>query len=319
VIWEPADLAPWLARVEEIARAAGDLAPLFPAGRDVPRPSPGGKRVRARLLLRTADALDALGEEAAVLATAIEAVHDASLFHDDVVDGALLRRGAPTVHATHGNRAAILAGDVCFARAMDLVCRTDRVPVYRAVTRAVVDLASGQFAEGAARGDASLAIDDCVSIADRKTGSLFALALELPGLLADRPAADVERLRRAGLLLGRAFQAADDLLDLTGDPGVTGKDALGDLAEGKPTFPVLLLLREGPAEAAQAVRAALGDPHADLARVSAAIRSADLTARVGSRLRAWVDEAGSLVTAVTGTERAAPLLALGRDLAFRDR
>jgi geranylgeranyl pyrophosphate synthase len=247
-----------LANVEELVAEAGDLREWITWTDDLPELQLGGKRARARLLLATAASLGVLGEPAAVLAATVEMIHNASLFHDDVIDNADLRRGAPTLHSQNGNRFAIMTGDLCFARAMQLITRLDNLEIYRRVGQAVVDLAAGQLAESTP-GPANGGLEHYYRIVDRKTGSLLSLCVGLPGVLADLPPDQKDGLFRAGELLGRAFQIADDMLDLSSDTEHTGKDALRDLHEGRLTWPYLTMLELAAPSQRKILQAVLDD------------------------------------------------------------
>jgi geranylgeranyl pyrophosphate synthase len=310
---------PWLARVATKVGEAGDLRSAYLDGRAPQTLALHGKMVRARLLLLAADALGALGEPAADLAAGVEMIHNASLLHDDVVDQATMRRGHAALYRTDGACFAIMAGDVCFARAMGLICRAEQLAVYRAVARAVADLATGQLAEWVARDADALPFEHYFSIIDRKTGSLISLCLELAGVLAGASDENLRRLCDAGRLLGRAFQVADDMLDFRADAADTGKDAFADLAEGKLTYPYLAILHGADANAAELVRRALGDPHFPADELRAAFFTNGLEQRCRAFLDDCVGQARALLAPVFGADRADGLFRYFEDLAFRNR
>ena len=315
---DSADLTASLAEAQALIDEAGDLGDLYPDPSAAPQLSLGGKLVRPRFLLMAAEAMDVLGGDAALLAAAVEVVHNASLFHDDVVDEADRRRGRRTLHSTDGNRIAIMAGDVCFARAMALVTRQRRLPVFAAVARTVTELASGQLAEAAGRGADYASRERYFYVADRKTGALLALCLELPVFLADRSAAEARRMADAGYLLGRAFQVADDLLDFADDAEHTGKDTFNDLAESKVTYPYLLLMESG-GDAGKLIRENLGNPDPPRRRIVEAIEKSGVRETVARDLESWLAEAATAIDSVVGADRAAALHAFSRTLAFRSR
>jgi octaprenyl-diphosphate synthase len=312
-------LAPWLDYVAAQVREAGDLTPAHPPGVQPPRLPLRGKLVRARLLLLAADALGVLDRPAADLAAGVEMIHNASLLHDDVIDQATMRRGETAVYRANGNRFAIMAGDVCFSKAMELICRANCLPVHQAVARAVADLSTGQLTEWVRRGDAAMSFADYFDIVDRKTGALIALCLETPGILAGLAAAPVGALHDAGRLLGRAFQIADDMLDLDAEQAETGKDVYADLAEGKPTYPYLLILHGGDRRAAALVRRALGDPHFPAAELRAAIFANGLRQDVQTFLRDCVERSRAMLEPVFGPVSTVGLFRHFEDLAFRRR
>ena len=309
----------WLGRVERQVKASGDLSEIYSNGHDS-RPLPlTGKMVRSRLLLMVADLLGVLGDHAAELAAGIEMIHNASLIHDDVVDQVDLRRGQNALYKTDGNRFAIMAGDVCFAKAMELICRTDHLRIYQAVARSVVDLAVGQLTEWARNGDQEVSFEQYFSVIDKKTGSLIVLCLELPGILARLPEDALERLRSAGRLLGRAFQVADDLLDLDDGQGCTGKDAFSDLAEGKLTYPYLVLFNSENEQVRSLVRQALGHLNFPAAILRQAVYENGLLDNVRDFLTECIDQSKVILRPLFGIEHAQGLFQYFEKLAFRSR
>jgi len=315
----PFDESFWLEKVDALVAEAGDMRPLYPRPEAAPTLRLGGKRVRARLLLRTAHVLGSLDEAAVILAAAIEMVHNASLFHDDVIDQAQKRRGGPALHTEAGSRQAVMTGDVCFAKGMELICRVNIEPVYHAVSRAVVDLASGQLAEAAHWGDRSLTLDRYFFIVDRKTGALLSLCLELPGILAGPSDEKLSHLGHAGRLLGRLFQVADDMLDLAESSDQTGKDPFRDLAQGRLTFPYLLLLREGTEADQQTLLDALGNGDSAREQIRELVRANGLQAKVEKYLADMLAEVREILVATLGEAPAADLLEYCESLAYRKK
>jgi heptaprenyl diphosphate synthase len=201
----------------------------------------GGKRLRPLLTLLTAE-LGPAPEASDVVdaAAVVELTHLASLYHDDVMDDAPVRRGAPAVHEVWGNSVAILAGDLLFAQASRLAARLgDEVLVIQADT--FVRLCTGQLHEtvGPQAGDDPVA--HYLSVLADKTAALIATSARFGAMLSGCPREIVETVGRFGEKIGVAFQLADDVIDLTSDGSLTGKTPGTDLREGVPTMPVLLL------------------------------------------------------------------------------
>jgi len=309
----------WIARVTELVDQAGDTTVLYPEGETPAQIALHGKMARARLMLLCARSLGVLGEQAAALASGVEMVHNASLLHDDVVDQTSMRRSARALHKTHGNKMAIMTGDLCFARAMELICRADHLRVYRAVSRAVVDLSAGQLSEWLNANNASFTVENYFEIVDKKTGSLISLCLELPGILADLGEEEICDLRRAGLLLGRAFQVADDLLDLAPESDRTGKDAFADLAEGKMTYPYLMILQQNDDEAAALIRKAIQEPALRAKAVRDHFHQNGLAEKVNGFLSECLSQARSILSDMLPAESANDLFDYLEMLAFRVR
>ena len=205
-------------------------------------PKAGGKMLRPALCLLSAGALGAadLGRYVR-LATAFEALHIASLAHDDVIDRALLRRGKPSLSGMWDNHAAVLGGDYLVARAVEILAEYDHCPIIANAISSVRRMAEGELYFFNRRDD-PYRQEDCIMLARQKTASLFAEAVSAPAYLLN--AARRASLHAYGIALGIAFQIVDDLLDVTQPASQLGKPACGDIAEGKKTIPIMLL-REG--------------------------------------------------------------------------
>jgi geranylgeranyl pyrophosphate synthase len=237
-------MPPWLtgdmARIERLLleRAGGSPHPLVSeASTHLIRA--GGKRLRPALVLLSSHMGRSRTKASDLAAAALELVHLASLYHDDVLDETDTRRGAPTVHSKWGTEVAILAGDYLFASGCAMGAEAGgEVPGILA--RSIVDVCEGQIMETASVGDARRQHDSYVATIERKTGSLFRAACELGCATAAAPPARRARLEHFGEHLGLTFQIVDDLLDLVGDPEVTGKQPGTDLREGVFTLPVIL-------------------------------------------------------------------------------
>ena len=237
----------------------------------------GGKRLRPLLVHLVADDR----EQALRASVAIELVHTATLVHDDLIDGARLRRGRATAWAAHGDGAAKATGDYLFARAFGVLAEAGDLDGVRILTDACLALVRGEALQRRQRHRPETSVDDYLERIALKTGKLFEAAC----LLGSRD----ERLGRYGLALGIAFQIADDVLDCAGEASETGKLAGTDLREGTPTLPLLLAARED-----EAVHAALaGGPLAGvLVRVAATgalERSLEVARGYADRARASLD------------------------------
>ncbi|HTY00343.1 MAG TPA: polyprenyl synthetase family protein [Bacteroidota bacterium] len=211
----------------------------------------GGKRIRGMLVLLSCRSVGGTVRRSLDAAVAIEAMHDFTLVHDDIMDNADSRRGRPTVHKRWNANTAILAGDVLLGLAYRslLGCPGDRrgrlVDVF---TEGLIDVCDGQGMdmELARRTDVSLA--EYFAMIEKKTGALIATSAEMGGLIGGGTPAEVRALRKFGHYLGRAFQLQDDLLDVVADEKQLGKPIGGDIVEGKKTF--LLISAAGRAQGA---------------------------------------------------------------------
>jgi heptaprenyl diphosphate synthase len=199
----------------------------------------GGKRLRPALVVLAARAGTHGSRPTYLAAAAIELVHLATLYHDDVIDGMDTRRGVPTTHAKWGTEIAVLAGDYLFARACGLGARAGgEVPAILA--DAISQVCEGQIIETAALGDSQRTVDDYLDTIRLKTAALFKASCDLGGATSGVDGAIRGALTLYGESLGIAFQIVDDLLDILGDPNATGKVPGTDLKEGVFTVPVLI-------------------------------------------------------------------------------
>ena len=199
----------------------------------------GGKRLRPALVMMTSRSGEPGRLSSDLAAAAIELVHIATLYHDDVIDETEIRRGVPTVHAKWGVEVAVLAGDYLFARGCALGADAGgEVPGILA--RAIGAVCEGQIVETAALGEATRAVEDYIDTIRQKTAALFRAACELGASTSGADDADKAAVVAYGENLGLAFQIVDDLLDVVGDPRITGKKVGSDLREGVLTMPFLL-------------------------------------------------------------------------------
>jgi len=219
--------------------------------------SAGGKRLRPALVLLAARALGAQGEEPRLLAAVMEFIHTATLLHDDVVDHSDLRRGRRTANAQWGNEAAVLSGDFLYSRSFQMMVDSGRMAIMRLMADTTNAIAEGEVLQLLNAGDPDVDEARYLRVIELKTAVLFSAAMQAGAIAADASPALQQALGRYGHDLGMAFQLIDDVLDYTADPEVSGKAVGNDLAEGKPTLPLIYAMRAGNAEQAALVRSAL--------------------------------------------------------------
>jgi octaprenyl-diphosphate synthase len=217
-----------------------------------------GKRLRPALLLLTARACGRLNSAHHILAAVVEMIHTATLVHDDVLDGASMRRHGRTVNADWGNQASVLLGDFLFTHAFHLSSTVGDVRACRLIGEATNRVCEGELHQVCERGNLDLTEEDYFDIIDAKTAELTSCCCQLGALFSDARADVVEAVSRFGRFLGIAFQIADDVLDLTGEESVTGKSLGTDLEQQKLTLPIIHVLQSSP-DAAR-VRQILGEP-----------------------------------------------------------
>ena len=233
----------------------------------------GGKRLRPALLLLACGALGYRGEARLTLAAVVEFIHTATLLHDDVVDESQLRRGMRTANAAFGNAASVLVGDFLYSRAFQMMVALDDMRVMRVLAEATNTIAAGEVMQLMGSHDPEVDEARYLEVIRRKTAKLFEAAARLGAVLARSEPAVEQGLTHYGAHVGTAFQLIDDVLDYSGDETAIGKSLGDDLAEGKPTLPLIHAMRAGaPAEQAVVRRAILGGGRDDFAGVLAAIR-----------------------------------------------
>lgn len=230
----------------------------------------GGKRLRPLFLLLSADLAGYRGENRIVLASIIEAIHTASLLHDDVVDGAELRRGKQTSHKLWGNQIVILVGDFLYSNALRLAVLQGNQRVMEALSEATTMMTEGEILQLNRVGDPDITEEEYYRIISAKTGALISAACRIGAIISGLSGDREEALARFGMKIGMAFQMVDDILDYMADEKGLGKTLGKDLDEGKITLPLIHLLGDASAEEAAEVKKIIKEgisDEKDLARV----------------------------------------------------
>lgn len=217
----------------------------------------GGKRLRPLVVLLAARACGVNDNRQHSLAAIIEFLHTATLLHDDVVDTSDMRRGRSTANALWGNAPSVLVGDFLYSRAFEMMVELGDMRIMRALANATNVIAEGEVLQLSKVRDANTDEATYMEVIRSKTAMLFEASSHTAALLAGASAEQTEALRRYGDALGVAFQLVDDVLDYSGDASAMGKNVGDDLAEGKPTLPLIYTMREGTAEQARLVRQAI--------------------------------------------------------------
>ena len=217
----------------------------------------GGKRMRPALLLLAAGAVGFTGKEKHELAAVVEFIHTATLLHDDVVDESDLRRGRETANAAFGNAASVLVGDFLYTRAFQMMVAVDNMRVMQILANATNIIAEGEVLQLMNCHDADVDEGRYLQVIRYKTAKLFEAASQLGALLGKVDSATEQALAAYGMHLGTAFQLIDDVLDYSGQEVSTGKHLGDDLAEGKPTLPLIYVMQHGTPEEAACVRQAI--------------------------------------------------------------
>jgi heptaprenyl diphosphate synthase len=238
-----------LAEVDALLRREVDHEDPFIAGANVHLAEAGGKRFRPLLTLLASEVGSGVTRAVVAAATGVELTHLASLYHDDVMDEALVRRGAPSANALYDNSTAILVGDLLFGTASSIIADLGPEAV-KIQAQTFVRLCSGQIRDARPAPEGADPVDYYLQVLADKTGVLIATAARYGAMFAGCDPVTVETLREYGERLGMAFQLADDLIDIASDSEDTGKTPGTDLREGKRTLPVLFALAStDPADA----------------------------------------------------------------------
>ncbi len=250
-------LAADMQRVDEVIRARlhSDVALVGQVAEYII--GSGGKRLRPALVLLTAGAVGYRGSHQFEMAAVVEFIHTATLLHDDVVDESGLRRGQATANALFGNAASVLVGDFLYSRAFQMMVSVGDMRIMQVLSDATNVIAEGEVLQLMNCNNADITEQDYLHVIRYKTAKLFEAAARIGALLGGADETLGAAMADYGMHLGTAFQLIDDVLDYSGDHTEIGKNIGDDLAEGKPTLPLLYLMEHGSAHEVALVRAAI--------------------------------------------------------------
>jgi len=217
----------------------------------------GGKRLRPLLAVLSAKVFGYQGDVHYLLAAIIEFIHTATLLHDDVVDESELRRGNETANAMFGNAASVLVGDFLYSRAFEMMVDAKSMRVMEILATTTNVIAEGEVMQLMNVHDAEITQAHYMEVIHYKTGKLFEAATRLGAVLCERNESDEQALAAYGRHLGTAFQLIDDVMDYTSDSETMGKNVGDDLAEGKPTLPLLYAMQNSSPEQSELIRKAI--------------------------------------------------------------
>jgi heptaprenyl diphosphate synthase len=300
-----------LAAVESRLRDEVKSADAFVSEAAAHLAAAGGKRFRPLVTLLAAQFGDPAAPGVIPAAVVVELTHLATLYHDDVMDEAMVRRGADSVNSRWGNSIAILTGDFLFARASDILADLGPEAV-RLQARTFERLVHGQIRETVGPVATDDPVEHYLRVLADKTGSLIGTSARFGALLAGASSAETELLTQWGERIGVAFQLSDDLLDVVGDSAASGKTPGADLREGVPTLPVLLLRRASrPVDAS--LLAALGGDLSDervLADVLGELRRNEVMTEAREVAARWAQDARSTLATLPATDVRAALESL---------
>ncbi len=235
----------------------------------------GGKRLRPLLVVLAGRACGAGGRRHTEAAAFIEFIHTATLLHDDVVDGSSKRRGRDTANAVFGNQASVLVGDFVYSRAFQMMAAIGSQQVMEIMADATNVIAEGEVLQLLNAHDPETTEQRYHEVIYRKTARLFEAGAQVAAVLANATSDVQDALRRYGRHLGTAYQMIDDVLDYRSDPAARGKNLGDDLAEGKPTLPLIHALRMGNESQQAQIREAI--THGGLEHLDAIIAAIEAT------------------------------------------
>jgi geranylgeranyl pyrophosphate synthase len=250
----------------------------------------GGKRIRPITAIIAGQLVDADPDRIIIHAAAIEMLHTATLVHDDLIDGAQLRRGAPTLNARWSSGATVLTGDYIFARAAHLAAETGSLPLMKAFARTLMTIVNGEVTQlfGEEFEDPLKTYQQRIYA---KTASLFEVATEGAALLGDSSQDLVDAMKRFGYYIGMAFQIVDDILDFTGNPDEVGKPVGSDLRNGLITLPAIFFIQGHPEQQRLSNQISTGSFSDDqLEQLIQDIRSSDSISRSLEQAGTYVEE-----------------------------
>ncbi|MDR9466811.1 polyprenyl synthetase family protein [Marinospirillum sp.] len=217
----------------------------------------GGKRLRPLLVLLVSRALSCQGEKHLLLAALIEFMHTSTLLHDDVVDESSLRRGKPTANSQWSNQSCVLVGDFLYSRSFEMMVRIGSMEIMEILAKVTCVLAEGEVMQLTNVRNPKISEEQYMQVIHAKTAKLFEGATQAAALLSGASPEQQLAMRDYGKNLGMAFQLVDDLLDYEGDAATMGKNVGDDLAEGKPTLPLIYAMQQGTDEEAKLIRRAI--------------------------------------------------------------
>lgn len=269
--------------------------------------SSGGKRIRPTIILLIGSMLNAKKELIIPMATAIELLHTATLVHDDLIDGSILRRGIPTLNSKWSPAATVLTGDFVFASAADMANRTKSIEVMSIFSRTLMTIVNGEVNQ-LFTSRCSVDIDDYYRRIYAKTASLFETSTHCAAIISGVDNRQVELLRKFGYELGMAFQIVDDILDYSGIENTIGKPIGGDLRQGLITLPMLFYIEDHPDDSTiqSLLEGQCIQNETEIVRLVAAVNSDDSILKAHKIAEQFVERAEkSIMEFPDSTERAA--------------
>lgn len=238
----------------------------------------GGKRLRPNVALLASRACYYQGQQHILLAAIIEFIHTATLLHDDVVDGSEMRRGESSANAVWGNSASVLVGDFLYSRAFEMMVELDNMRIMHILAKTTNTIAEGEVMQLMNCHNPDTSEAQYIHVIRSKTAKLFEAATQLGAVITKQPGEIEKGLADYGMHLGTAFQLIDDVLDYSQDSEVLGKNVGDDLAEGKPTLPLIHAMQNGDNNQKELLRAAIKT--GGLEKIDAVVKALEVTGSI---------------------------------------
>ena len=271
----------------------------------------GGKRLRPMLALLSGGVHGDINDNHITLAAVIEFIHTATLLHDDVVDLSALRRGRPTANAEWGNAPSVLVGDFLYTRAFQLLVAIGDMKIMKLLADTTNAIAEGEVLQLTKAGNPNTSETEYFQIIKNKTAVLFAAATAGGAMLSGQPQPQIDRLYQYGLDLGTAFQLIDDALDYEGDAADMGKNIGDDLAEGKPTLPLIYTMKHGSKSQQQLISSAIASKsNAQIDDVIIAVSSCGALSHTRKIAAEHAQKAADIISNIPNTDHKTALLRL---------
>lgn len=271
----------------------------------------GGKRLRPLIVLLAARALGYEGEQHVRAATIIEFIHTATLLHDDVVDSSARRRGQDSANAVFGNQASVLVGDFLYSRSFQMMVDIGDMRVMQILADATNTIAAGEVQQLMNVNDPDTTEEDYQQVIYRKTARLFEAGAQIAAVLAQQDAAIETAMVRYGQYLGTAFQLVDDALDYEASAEELGKNLGDDLAEGKPTLPLIYAMKAGTDAQRALIRETILEGGLEqMSEIQQIIRDTGALDYTAARAREAADSAIEMLTAIPDNEYRHALMSL---------
>ncbi len=272
----------------------------------------GGKRIRPMLTVLAAKALGHQGTKHHTLAAIIEFIHTATLLHDDVVDESTLRRGKETANAVFGNQASVLVGDFLYTRSFQMMVTLDSMKVMNILADATNVISEGEVLQLMNCNDPDTTEKSYFDVIYGKTARLFEAATQLAAVITGSDEATEEAMRLYGMHLGTAFQLIDDVMDYTSEADDMGKNVGDDLAEGKPTLPLLYAMWNSQGDQAQQIRDAIehGNGMDNLQSILATMEQTGSLEYTRQKAEQEADKAITALASIPDSEHKEALIAL---------